>query len=48
MSNHAGGQLGDVRGKNLIVAELDTARTLATALVERHELQVDPYSISKL
>lgn len=48
LSNHAGGALGYVRCKDLIVADLDTARTLATALVERHGFEVDPCSTSKL
>lgn len=48
VSNHAEGALGYVRCKDLIVADLNAARTLATALVERHRFEVDPYSTSQL
>lgn len=48
VSDHAEGALGYVRCKDLIVADLNMARTLATALVERHGFEVDPYSTNQL
>ena len=46
--DRAGAVVGSVRCKDLIVADLDAARTLATALVERHGFEADPYSDNKL